>query len=163
MQPSNAENVVRLEMRQESPAPDPVESPPQRKRPAGRRTISVSVIALLAAGAGVFWIVSPASSQTTDDAYVEADSTNVAPKVRGLVETIIVRDNQSVHAGDPLLRIDPEEFDAKVSAAKADLADAVAVVASARAALESQAAEVQLAIAQIGEAGTAIRAADAEA
>lgn len=123
----------------------------------------VSLIALLAAGAGAFWIVSPASSQTTDDAYIEADSTNVAPKVRGLVEQIMVRDNQSVQAGDPLLRIDPEEFDAKVSAAKANLADAIAAVAAARAAVESQGAEEQLAIAQIGEAGTAIRSADAEA
>jgi membrane fusion protein (multidrug efflux system) len=123
----------------------------------------MALTAVLAAGAGIFWIVSPASSQTTNDAYVEADSTNVAPKVRGLVEAIIVRDNQAVRVGDPLLRIDPEEFDAKVSAARAGLADAVAAVAAARAAVESQGAEEHLAVAQIGEAGTAIRSADAEA
>lgn len=163
MQPSIAENVVRLEMRQESPPPEQVKSGRPAARRISSRTVSASAMALLAAGAGIFWIVSPASSQTTDDAYVEADSTNVAPKVRGLVEQIIVRDNQSVRAGDPLLRIDPEEFDAKVSAAKANLADAIAAVAAARAAVESQGAEEQLAAAQIGEAGTAIRSADAEA
>jgi membrane fusion protein (multidrug efflux system) len=163
MQPSNAPNVVRLEMRQDSPLPEQVGTAPPRKRRLTSRTLSVSLMAILAAGAGIFWIVSPASSQTTDDAYVEADSTNVAPKVRGLVEEIIVRDNQSVRAGDPLLRIDPEEFDAKVSAAKANLADAIAAVAAARAAVASQGAEEQLAVAQIGEAGTAIRSADAEA
>lgn len=163
MQPSNAQNVVRLEMRQETPLPEQLGIAPPRKRRLMSRTLSVSLMAMLAAGAGVFWIVSPASSQTTDDAYIEADSTNVAPKVRGLVEQIIVRDNQSVHAGDPLLRIDPEEFDAKVSAAKANLADAVAAVAAARAAVASQGAEEQLAVSQIGEAGTAIRSADAEA
>ena len=163
MQPSIAENVVRLDMRQESPPSDQVKRGPSAARRISFRTLSASAIALLAAGAGIFWIVSPASSQTTDDAYVEADSTNVAPKVRGLVEQIIVRDNQSVRAGDPLLRIDPEEFDAKVGAAKANLADAIAAVAAARAAVESQGAEEQLAVAQIGEAGTAIRSADAEA
>jgi len=163
MQPSIAENVVRLEMRQETALPEPVDSPLPRRRRMTSRTTSMALMAVLAAGAGIFWIVSPASSQTTNDAYVEADSTNVAPKVRGLVEAIIVRDNQAVRAGDPLLRIDPEEFDAKVSAARAGLADAVAAVAAARAAVESQGAEEHLAVAQIGEAGTAIRSADAEA
>jgi membrane fusion protein (multidrug efflux system) len=163
MQPSNAQNVLRLEMRQEAPLPEQIGTAPPRKRRLTSRTLTVSLIALLAGGAGIFWIVSPASSQTTDDAYVEADSTNVAPKIRGLVEQITVRDNQSVHAGDLLLRIDPEEFDAKVSAAKANLADAEAAVASARAAVATQGAEEQLAVAEVGEAGTAIRSADAEA
>jgi membrane fusion protein (multidrug efflux system) len=163
MQPSNAQNVLRLEMRQEAPLPEQIGTAPPRKRRLTSRTLTVSLIALLAGGAGIFWIVSPASSQTTDDAYVEADSTNVAPKIRGLVEQITVRDNQSVHAGDLLLRIDPEEFDAKVRAAKANLADAEAAVASARAAVATQGAEEQLAVAEVGEAGTAIRSADAEA
>jgi membrane fusion protein (multidrug efflux system) len=163
MQPSNAQNVLRLEMRQEAPLPEQIGTAPPRKRRLTSRTLTVSLIALLAGGAGIFWIVSPASSQTTDDAYVEADSTNVAPKIRGLVEQITVRDNQSVHTGDLLLRIDPEEFDAKVSAAKANLADAEAAVASARAAVATQGAEEQLAVAEVGEAGTAIRSADAEA
>lgn len=163
MQPSNAQNVVRLEMRQDTPLPEQIATAPPRRRRPTCRTMTVSLIAMLTAGAGIFWIVSPASSQTTDDAYVEADSTNVAPKIRGLVEQITVRDNQSVHAGDPLLRIDPEEFDAKVSAAKANLADADAALASARAAVASQGAEEKLAVAEVGEAGTAIRSADAEA
>src|SRR5579872_630315 len=163
MHPSNAQNVVRLEMRQDPPLPEQVGTAPPRQRRLTSRTLTVSLMAMVAAGAGIFWIVSPASSQTTDDAYIEADTTNVAPKVRGLVEQIIVRDNQSVHAGDPLLRIDPEEFDARVGAAKANLADTDAAVAAARAAVASQGAEEQLAVAQIGEAGTAIRSADAEA
>lgn len=163
MQPSNARNVVHLEMPQEARPPGQVGPAPSRKPRLTSRTLTVSLMAALAAGAGIFWIVSPADSQTTDDAYVEADSTNVAPKVRGLVEQIMVRDNQSVRAGDPLLRIDPEEFDSKVSAARANLADAIAAVAAARAAVASQGAEEQLADAEIGEAGTAIRSADAEA
>ena len=135
----------------------------QKRRGPARRSLVVSATALAALGVGALWITAPATSQTIDDAYVGADSTIVAPKVAGLVDQVLVRDNQPVHVGDPLARIDPEEFDAKVEAAKADLANADAAVASARAALVSLAAEEQLASAQIDQAGTAIRSADAEA
>jgi membrane fusion protein (multidrug efflux system) len=161
------ENVVQLEMRQ-GPQDSSRQSelgqtrpPIWRKRPP--RAVMVSALAIVAAAAGAFWITAPASSQTTNDAYVEADSTTVAPKVRGLVEDVLVSDNQTVHAGDPLVRVDPEEFDSKVLAAQADLADAMAQVASARAALVTHSAEERLATAQIAEAGTSIRSADAEA
>jgi membrane fusion protein (multidrug efflux system) len=157
-----AEKVVKLEMRQ-APAQEQHSGNARKRRRPARRTLAVSGAALVALVAGALWINAPATSQTTDDAYVEADSTIVAPKVAGLIEQVLVHDNQSVHAGDPIARIDPEEFDSKVDAAKADLANATAAVASARAALVSLAAEEQLASAQIDQAGTAIRSADAEA
>ena len=127
------------------------------------RTLVVSASAIAVAALGAFWITSPATHQTTDDAYVEADSTSVAPKVRGLVEAVLVRDNQPVHTGDPLLRIDPEEFDSKVLAAQAELADASADLASARATLVTQDAEQKVATAKVQEARTSIRSNDAEA
>lgn len=37
--------------------------------------------------------------QTTDDAYVKADSTTVAPKVSGYIAAVLVQDNQRVAAG----------------------------------------------------------------
>jgi membrane fusion protein (multidrug efflux system) len=157
------ENVVLLESGQEVPSElEGSKAPPSpRKRPP--RVLVVSGIAAAAALGGAFWITAPASSQTTNDAYVAADSTTVAPKVRGLVQSVLVRDNQSVRAGDPLVLVDPEEFDAKVEAARAELADATADVAAARAALVTHAAERQLASAHIVEARTSIRSADAEA
>jgi membrane fusion protein (multidrug efflux system) len=158
-----SENVVRLETRQEPPQELELKGSSKRhgKRPS--RAVIASAIALVAGGTGALWITAPASSQTTNDAYVDADSTTVAPKIRGLVEEVLVRDNQPVRAGDPLVLVDPEEFDAKVRAAKADLADASADVAAAQAALVSHDAEERLTVAQVSEAGTAIRAADAEA
>jgi membrane fusion protein (multidrug efflux system) len=83
--------------------------------------------------------------------------------VRGLVADVLVRDNQSVKAGDPLVRIDPEEFTARVASAEADLSDAVANVAAAHAALVSLDAEEKLAAANITATRTAIRASSAEA
>ncbi len=118
--------------------------------------------ALALAAAGVAVIRAPASSESTDDAYVGADATTVAPKVRGLVAAVLVRDNQTVHAGDPLVRIDPEEFDARLASARADLADAQAGVASARAALVSLDAEERYSVAGVEAARTSIRSASAQ-
>lgn len=127
------------------------------------RTLLVSLAAGAAALGGVAWIIAAPSSETTDDAYVSADSTTVAPKVRGLVSQVLVRDNQVVRVGDPLVRIDAEEFDSRVASALADLADAQASVASAKAALISQAADERLAAANIVATRTSIRSSIAEA
>jgi len=132
-------------------------------RKPNRRILIVSALALAAAAGGTLWITARPSIESTDDAYVAADATTVAPKVRGLVGAVLVRDNQAVHAGDPLVRIDPEEFDAKVAGARADLADAQADVDAARAALTSLGAEERLASANVVAARTAIRSSNAEA
>jgi membrane fusion protein (multidrug efflux system) len=128
-----------------------------------RRTLFVALAAVVAAAGGSAYIIAPPSHESTDDAYVGADVTTVAPKVRGLVAEILVRDNQTVHVGDPLVRIDPEEFDAKVASAGADLSDAQAGVASAEASLTSLDAEERLAAANVVAAQTSIRSANAQA
>jgi membrane fusion protein (multidrug efflux system) len=133
-----------------------------RFRLPSRRALIASAVALLVAVGGVSMILATPASESTDDAYIGADATTVAPKVRGLVEAVLVRDNQTVHAGDPLVRIDPEEFDVRVQTAKAELADAEAGVASARAALLSLNAEERLAAAHVTAAETTIRSAKAQ-
>ena len=130
--------------------------------PFSRRTlIAVSVAVLIAVG-GAIYIVSPKGAESTDAAYIQADSSAVAPKVRGLVADMLVAHNQKVRRGDPLIRIDPEEFDAKVASATADLQNAQAAVAAAQAALVSLGAEEGLATANIRAARTSIRSADAQ-
>jgi membrane fusion protein, multidrug efflux system len=126
-----------------------------------RVLLAVGAAGLLFAG-GAAYITAAKPAASTDDAYLHADSTVVAPKVRGLIAEILVRDNQAVKTGQPLVRIDPEEFDARVAAAQADLQNALANVASAKAALVSLDAEELLAGSQISAARTAIAAADAQ-
>ena len=53
--------------------------------------------------------------QTTDDAYLRADTVTVAPRVSGYIDQIYVADNQLVKAGDPLLRIDLRNYQAVLS------------------------------------------------
>ncbi|HEV7777657.1 MAG TPA: HlyD family secretion protein [Luteibacter sp.] len=132
-----------------------------RKAVSRKAVIAVGVALALAIG-GAVYIVTPKSAVSTDNAYTQADSSVIAPKVRGLIADVLVEHNQTVHKGDPLVRIDPEEFDARVASAAADLQNAQAAVASAQAALLSLDAEEQLAASNVRAARTSIRSSDAE-
>src|SRR5471032_754360 len=103
----------------------------------------VSGIALMAALGGAVWLLAAPVSESTDDAYVSVDATTVAPKVKGFVSAVLVKHNQWVKTGQPLVVIDSEEFDARVAAAESDVADAMAQVAAQQAALISQQAQEQ--------------------
>ena len=69
-----------------------------------------SAVLLLAVAAGcVIYLNRPessASTQSTDDAYVQADFTLVAPQVSGVIGKVLVEENQPVKAGDLLAAID---------------------------------------------------------
>src|SRR6201996_4654138 len=139
-----------------------LEKPRRRLNLPSRRTMIASVVALIIAVGGAVWIAMPPSSEVTDDAYIGADATVVAPQVRGLVAEVLVKDNQAVKAGDVLVKIDPEEFDARVAAARADLANAESGVAAAHGALVSLDAEQRMASANVTAAETSIRSALAQ-
>jgi membrane fusion protein (multidrug efflux system) len=59
--------------------------------------------------------------ETTDDAYVKADSTIVSPKVSGYIAQVLVADNEKVTAGQLLARIDDRDFQTARSQARADV------------------------------------------
>src|ERR1700760_2653055 len=75
---------------------------------------------------------------STDDAYVKADNTTIAPKVSGYLREVLVGDNEHVKAGQVLARIDERDFKVALDQARADVAAAKATVASKRAQLEVQ-------------------------
>ncbi len=128
-----------------------------------RRKALVAVgTALVIAIAGAAYILAPKRSVSTDNAYLQADSAAISPKVRGLVAQVLVAHDQRVHRGDVLVTIDPEEFEARVAAATADLEGAHAAVESAKAALISLKAEEQLAASNVRAAQISIRSADAQ-
>lgn len=135
---------------------------PQKQRLAPRKAIlAVTATAVLAA-AGVGYILVPKGSVSTDVAYVEADSSVVAPQVAGLISEVLVQHNQTVRRGDPLVRLDPEEFDDRVASANAELAAAEAGVQSAKAALLQLDAVQALASANVRVAQTLIASPDAQ-
>src|SRR6185437_7223864 len=60
-----------------------------------------------AADYGHHWWTIGRFVEATDDAYVGGDVTPIAPHVAGFVQQILVSDNQRVHAGQVLARLDP--------------------------------------------------------
>jgi membrane fusion protein (multidrug efflux system) len=140
-------------------------APPPRtgfKLPFSRKTGLAVGGAVVLALAGAAYIAMPKATVSTDAAYLEADSSVVAPRVKGLVAEVLVRHNQAVHRGDPLVRIDPEEFDARVNSAAADLQNAQAQVQAAQAALAALTPEEQLAASNVRAAAAVILSADAQ-
>lgn len=76
--------------------------------------------------------------ESTDDAYVKADSTIIAPKISGYIAQVLVGDNEKVRAGQVLARIDDRDFKAALGQARADVAAAEASVRNLDAQLELQ-------------------------
>lgn len=97
--------------------------------------IAVFVIVMFILGR---WIFGTSSVQTTNDAYINADFTLVAPKISGFVEQILVQDNQQVKSGQVLARIDAKDYEANLAAANAAVAIAHANADDASAALVRQ-------------------------
>jgi membrane fusion protein (multidrug efflux system) len=101
--------------------------------------LGASLVALVAAGyvGWDYWTVGR-FQVSTDDAYVQADSTTVAPKISGYLDTVSVEDNQHVVAGQVLAHIDDRDFQSALNQAKADVSAAEAVVAGKEATLQTQ-------------------------
>ncbi len=137
-------------------------APVKARRRLPPRGVMVLGAAVLVGAGGYGWINAAKASATTDNAYVKTDVTVVAPRVRGHVAEVLVSDNQPVRAGQVLVRLDSEEYAARVAAAEGDLAMADAAVRAAEAALDRLAAEEATASARIREAESSVRAADAE-
>jgi membrane fusion protein (multidrug efflux system) len=86
---------------------------------------------------------------STDDAYVQADNTTIAPKVSGYLREVLVGDNEPVKAGQVLARIDERDFRVALDQAKADVAAARAAITSKQAQLGVQQAVIDAARATI--------------
>jgi membrane fusion protein (multidrug efflux system) len=59
--------------------------------------------------------------ESTDDAYVGGDITVIAPKVAGFIERVAVADNQSVKAGELLVKLDDKDYRAALERAQASV------------------------------------------
>jgi multidrug efflux system membrane fusion protein len=79
------------------------------------------LLALLAVGLAVYVIWCLDSAPRTDNAYVYADTVSIAPEVSGRIVELDVRNDQLVHQGDVLFRIDPRPFDATLAKAEGGL------------------------------------------
>ena len=141
-----------------------IEAPANPFVASGRTRSSIKRIAIIALSfAAAFavalyaqhWMTVGRFLESTDDAYVGGDVTVISPKISGFIAAVAVADNQIVHAGDVLLRIDDRDY-------RAALAKADALVAAQQASLANFEATRRLQESVIAQAKAGIAAADAE-
>jgi membrane fusion protein, multidrug efflux system len=100
-------------------------------------TAIAAAAALAVAGAAYYWSFAR-FMVSTDDAYVQADSTIVASRVSGYVAAVLIEDHQQVPAGEVLARIDDRDFRASLDQARADVRASQAAVDDLQAQLTEQ-------------------------
>src|SRR3984957_15484111 len=100
--------------------------------------------------------------QTTDDAYLHADLTPLSTKVSGVVAKVNVSDYQHVKAGELLVQLKDDDFQAQVSQAEAGVAAAKAAIEDNLRQEQLQQAKIERALAGVEEAKAGILAAGAE-
>ncbi|MEJ6008896.1 HlyD family secretion protein [Novosphingobium aquae] len=88
---------------------------------------------LIAAAVCLWFYLSGGRYVETDNAQLQAGKVMIAANVSGKVVAVEVKENQFVHAGDVLFRIDPSDFQAGVASAEAQLSGAIAEVGATRA------------------------------
>ncbi|PVZ83665.1 efflux transporter periplasmic adaptor subunit [Serratia sp. S1B] len=89
------------------------------------------------------------TEQSTDDAYIKADATEVAPQVSGVIQKVSVDDNQFVHVGDALFHIDSRDIEAELKNAQANLQSKAADIQKLKALINQQQSLIQQAKANV--------------
>jgi membrane fusion protein (multidrug efflux system) len=122
--------------------PGPTSAAAGKTKPRrGRRLFLVGASLLVLSGAAYlgaeYWTVGR-FQVSTDDAYVKADNTTIAPKVSGYIGEVLVADNEQVKAGQVLARIDDRDYRAALDQSSADLEAAKAAAATKQALLIAQ-------------------------
>jgi membrane fusion protein, multidrug efflux system len=59
---------------------------------------------------GLVYLIGAFTTESTDDAFIAAHIVSIAPRVPGQVSAVYVLDNQMVHSNDPLMEIDPADY-----------------------------------------------------
>ncbi len=131
---------------------------PAAKAGSRRRALllSIGAVAVIAAVIyGVRWWTVGRFIESTDDAYLQADSVTIAPKVSGYVAEVYVTDNQAVTVGQPLVRLDRRQYQAVLEQANATIAARKADIERGAAELLQQQANIAQARAQLQGARSA--------
>ena len=135
-------------------AHQPLEPPTQLQQP--RKPLKTMLLAGLgltaligAALLGAHWWSVGRFIESTNDAYLQADSLSVASKISGTVSEVYVSDNQTVSVGQPLVRLDARPYQAAREKAEAAIRAAEADIARGEAELEQHSASIAQVQAQL--------------
>jgi membrane fusion protein, multidrug efflux system len=125
-----------------------------RQHPWATAGVFIAIVAVLA-GAFIWWL-NARLYESTDDAFIDARTVQVSPQVGGVIVDVPVTDNQLVRAGDPLVRIDPRDYQVAVAQAQAQLEQAHATVANIDAQIAAQQANIDQAKTNVTQTNAAL-------
>jgi membrane fusion protein (multidrug efflux system) len=91
----------------------------------------------------LYFFAQSMSYESTDDAFIDGHISNAAPKIAGRIDKVFINDNQLVKKGDPIVEIDPRDYDAQLKQKQAALESTKAQAAAAQAGVEQQIARVK--------------------
>jgi membrane fusion protein (multidrug efflux system) len=119
--------------------------------------LALAVVGALGGGVayGHYYLTRGQYLVSTDDAYVDAHSVLISPKVTGYLLQVLVDDNQKVKAGAVIARVDPRDYQTALDQARANVAGAQASIDT----LSQQIGEQRLAVGQARQAVDADQAA----
>ena len=142
--------------RTERPVVPTAPAPASARSPRRRWLVALAAILAIAAivGGARWWLVAR-NWVSTDDAFVDVHVVQVSPQVAGRVKTVLVGDNQEVHAGQKLVEIDPADFQARLDQALANQQSAAGQLAQAMAQSPVASANLDEAKAQVAVAQAA--------
>ena len=136
---------------------------PTRRSP---RRFILPLIVIAGLGYGGYlaygWFVEGRFIESTDDAYVGADTAIIAAKIAAHVAEVTVADNAVVHTGDLLVRLDDGDYKLAVDAARDKIATQDATIARIGRQVEAQDAVIAQAQAQVGSAAAQIESTEAD-
>jgi membrane fusion protein (multidrug efflux system) len=141
-------------------------TPPKSiRRHIKRAAIGLALLASTAAAAdfGYHYWTTGQYLVSTDDAYVKADYTTIAPKVAGYISEVLVQDNQPVKRGQTLARIDDRDYRTAQAQANADVDAADAAVRNLDAQIVLQQSVIEQARATIVATRASLKFADLDA
>jgi membrane fusion protein (multidrug efflux system) len=144
-----------------TPTQNKVEAPPAVRRNGSRTKLVAALVLLVAVAVAVYAVYMHFRDRvSSDDANVDGHISAIAPKITGNVTEVAVLDNQTVKAGQLLVRIDPRDYQAAVDVAKAALQQAESQLNAARVAVPWVADTTQsgttVASAQLADAETEV-------
>ena len=100
------------------------QAPPRRGWRERLRLPLMIGMPVIAGGVALYFYLASVGYESTDDAYLRAARVSVSPIVSGRVIGVDVHDNQPVHRGDTLIRLEERPFRIAVDDARARVANA---------------------------------------
>jgi membrane fusion protein (multidrug efflux system) len=124
-----------------------------------RRPVVSAIGAVLLASAmagGYLYLDYARHFESTDDAFIAARQSTLAPKVQGYITAVPVTDNEHVATGQVIARLDDRDYRVALAQAEAQVAAAQASIENVDAQLDVQQAQIAANQAQVDQARAAL-------